>query len=163
MKEKFKVLKADILDELESLGRLKKEYLHFVEDVDLENPDVYQRAVIGYYLHNFYNGCENIFKLIATFFENTLPEDSWHTNLLKRMKLEIEGLRPRVIDNVLYKILDDFRSFRHVFRKAYSFELDWEKEKIVAGKFQNAHDELDRQIKGFLERLEKFVAGEVKD
>jgi len=41
------------------------------------------------------------------------------------MKLEVPGFRPRVIDDSLYRLLDDFRAFRHKFRHSYAFELDW--------------------------------------
>ena len=60
-----------------------------------------------------YNGCENIFRSIARFFENDLGPTSWHKDLLKRMRMEIPGYRPKVIDDELYIILDDFRFLKH--------------------------------------------------
>jgi len=40
------------------------------------NISYYDKGGIGYLLHNFYNGCENIFRSIACFFENDLGPQS---------------------------------------------------------------------------------------
>jgi len=69
------------------------------------------------------------------------------------MKLEISGYRPAVIDEKLYQILNDFRAFRHKFRHSYAFELDWEKERLVALKFELASKLLRKQVLGFLDKL----------
>ncbi len=146
-------LRADVSDELDKLARLAKEF-SLVEDKLAEDElSNYDRGAIGYLLHNFYNGCENIFRSIARFFENDLGDDSWHRDLLKRMTLEVPGFRPRVIDETLYRLLDDFRAFRHKFRHSYSFELDWERERLVARRFRTAEGLLRRQLAGFLAKL----------
>ena len=110
----------------------------------------YDRGIIGYLLHNFYNGCENIFRSIARFFENDLGPQSWHKDLLKRMKMEILGFRPSVINKELYLLLDDFRAFRYKFRHSYSFELEWEKEKAVAEKLRKTDALFQKQIRCFM-------------
>ncbi len=151
----LELLQADIQDELHKLERLEMEFAVSAEQFLERRDDVslYDRSAIGYYLHSFYNGCENVFRAIARFFENDIGPQSWHADLLKRMKLRIEGYRPAVIDEELYLLLDDFRGFRHKFRHAYSFELDWERERIVAKKFYRAAELFRRQILAFLERL----------
>ena len=108
-------------------------------------------------LHSFYNGCENIFRSIARFFENSVSTRTWHKDLLKKMTLEIEGVRPRVISRELYLLLDDFRGFRHKFRHSYSFELDWEREKVVARKFDKALKMLKCEVREFLESLNSMI------
>ena len=132
----IQLLKADIADELAKIDLVAEEFRRVEDKLDLPPEQVpnYDRGAVGYLLHNFYNGCENIFRSIARFFENDLGPSTWHKDLLKRMKMEISGYRPRVIDNELYRLLDDFRAFRHKFRHTYGFELDWEKEQIVARK-----------------------------
>ena len=72
------------------------------------------------------------------------------------MKMEISGYRPRVIDDELYRLLDDFRAFRHKFRHTYGFELDWEKEQIVARKLLRTKELLEIQIRAFLDQLDKI-------
>lgn len=153
MREKLELLAADIADDLRSIDRMKSEYDAYIHGVDLGNPSVYDKATIGYYLHNFYNACESIFRSIAVAFENQVDPITWHSSVLKRMKLDIPAVRPRVIDEELFRILDDFRAFRHVFRNAYSFELDWAKERLVAGKLDSAVERLKLSVQGFLETI----------
>ncbi|MFP4062461.1 MAG: antitoxin [Halochromatium sp.] len=150
------LLRALIEDELKKLARLEQSFEQIEAKLVLPPDQVpdYDRGAIGYLLHSFYNGCENIFRAIARFFENDLGADSWHADMLRRMTLEIEGYRPAVIDNALFQVLNDFRGFRHVFRNNYGFELDWERERLVARRFPQALVELRAQIQVFLERLE---------
>jgi hypothetical protein len=156
MKYNLRVLKADILDELEKLRRLKEEFANVEEKLERPEDKVpfFDRAGIGYYLHCFYNGCENIFRSVARFFENDLDPQTWHSDLLKRMKLSIEGFRPAVIDEELFHLLNDFRMFRHVFRQAYTFDLNWQKELLLARKFNPTYILLDKQVRNFLHALE---------
>jgi len=150
------LLCADVRDELAKIARLER--LFASAEVHLALPaeavSDYDRGAIGYLLHNFYNGCENIFRAIAAFFENDLGAGTWHADLLRRMRLEIPGYRPAVIDAELYRLLDDFRGFRHVFRNCYSFELDWERERLVASRFRRAAMLLHVQVNGFLGQIE---------
>lgn len=151
----LELLRADVEDELKKIARLEEEFAKADEKLNATADSVsfYDRSAIGYILHNFYNGCENIFKSIARFFENDIGPDSWHSDLLKRMKLAVSGYRPAVIDEELYLLLEDFRGFRHVFRHCYSFELDWDRERAVALKLRPAAALLRYQVMAFLERL----------
>ena len=153
---KINLLISDIQEDLKKIEKLKQEYDYFFKLIGNKEPDTYQKAVIGFYLHNFYNACENIFISIAKVFENQVDEASWHKDILKRMKLSIEDIRPPVISEDLYFLLDDFRSFRHVFRHIYSSELDWEKEKIVADKFDNTVEKFKQEINSFIDFLRTF-------
>lgn len=152
MNQNSELLKADIHDELLKIGKIYQEFQDIKPKLDMNAEQItnFDKAAIGYYLHNFYNGCENIFKSIARFFENDLQVESWHKDLLKRMKLNIKEYRPAVINEELYLLLDDFRGFRHKFRYCYSFELDWERMKLVAAKFEAAWKELKAQMEKFI-------------
>jgi len=156
MKHEVEILKADIRDELVNLARIKKEFSAVEGELDREEMPPYDRGAIGYMLHSFYNGCENMFRLIARFFENDISDESWHSDVLKRMKLEINGFRPRVISDELYSLLDDFRAFRHRFRHSYSFMLDWEKEIIVARKFNKTYEMLNHEINEFIHKIDEI-------
>ena len=158
MKEKIKVLIADIKDDLNSLKKIKSDYDLYMKKIDSDSvPDHFDKMIIGYLMHNFYSGCENIFLNIAKVFENNIDQQSWHKSILKRMKLDIDDIRPAVISNELFKLLDDFRAFRHVFRHIYSDELDWEKEKIVANKFNRTFDLFLKEINDFIKFLEELA------
>lgn len=151
----IELLKADILDELEKIELITGEFKKVKMKIDLPPDQVpyYDRGAIGYLLHNFYNGCENIFRSVARFFENELGPGAWHKDLLKRMKIEVAGYRPKVIDNELYQLLDDFRAFRHKFRHTYAFELDWAREQLVARKMIQTQTLLEKQVKHFLDQI----------
>ena len=158
MKANLDLLRADIEDELARLAQLEQVFAAVRDKLDLapEQVSAYDRGAIGYLLHNFYNGCENIFRRIAAFFENDIGPDTWHADLLRRMRLEIQGYRPAVIDEQLYRLLEDFRGFRHVFRNAYSFELDWERERLVARRLERAAGLMQEQVRAFLARLDQL-------
>ena len=146
------LLCADVRDELAKIARLEQLFTtaeHYLT-CDADAVGDYDRGAIGYLLHNFYNGCENIFRAIATYFENDLDAGTWYADLPRRMRLVVPGYRPAVIDDELYRLLDDFRGFRHVFRNCYTFELDWERERLVASRFRRAAGLLRLQVNDFL-------------
>jgi hypothetical protein len=158
MKHNLELLKADINDELAKLTRLRQEFERIKGWLDKPAKEVsqYDRAAIGYYLHSFYNGCEALFTSVARFFENDLSNESWHKDVLRRMTYEVKGYRPAVIDQELYRLLNDFRGFRHVFRHSYTFELDWERERLVALKFEQASSLVAEQVSAFLVKLDEL-------
>jgi hypothetical protein len=163
MKHKVELLKADVGDELAKLARLEEVFAADAEPklaLSAAEVDQYDRAAIGYFLHSFYNGCESIFRSIARFFENDVGPETWHADLLKRMKLDVEHYRPKVIDEELYRLLEDFRGFRHVFRHSYSFELDWDRERLVALKFRETSALLRAQVRTFLWALDGIQDGD---
>ena len=156
MSAEVELLKSDIRDELKKLEKVFGEFIPLKDTLDLKKEKVnsYDKAAIGYLMHNFYNGCENIFQSIARFFENDFSDRSWHKDLLKRMRLDVKGFRPRVISDDLFMRLDEFRGFRHKFRYSYSFELDWERERVVADKFPETWEIFKEEIDEFLKKLD---------
>lgn len=79
----------------------------------------------GYWLHNLYCAFEDLFKLVAGFWENDVDtKNGYHIHLLKRMQLKIKGIRPALLSEDSYESLNELRGFRHVFRHAYSYGLD---------------------------------------
>ena len=156
MKHELALLKADIQEELSKLDRVFEEFRPFLSKLDCNDTEIsnYDKMVVSYLLHSFYNGCENIFRSVARFFENDLEAGSWHRDLLRRMKLEVPEYRPRLLSDELHHCLDDFRGFRHRFRHSYSFELDWEREKVVARKMDSTLKMLHQEVSLFLEKLD---------
>ena len=62
MKYDFELLKADILKELDNIKIVEAEFTKINDMLRLpaERVPFYDWKAIGYILHNFYNGCENI-------------------------------------------------------------------------------------------------------
>jgi hypothetical protein len=108
-------------------------------------------AAWGYTLHGAYNVVENYFLRISKFFENHLPADSWHHELLERMRLNLSPFRPALLeDPTLYESLDELRGFRHVFRHQYGLKLKRNKLALVQAAF-------DVVAKGFPVAHEQFL------
>jgi hypothetical protein len=119
-------------------------------------------AALGYTIHNIYNLMESYFLRISKFFENSLDPLSWHKELIRHMTLEIEGLRPALLDRSLAARIDELRSFRHVFRNIYQTELDPKRVELVQraldstlSAFKKAHTEFIKKVKAVAEQVEE--------
>jgi hypothetical protein len=110
-KKELPVLVAEINDELAKLEKLVNRLATQQGRVDDE--EISESAALR--LHNFYTGCERIFKLIAKKVDTTLSQDSdWHKGLLNQIALAIPGIRPAVISHEIKKALEMFLYFRHI-------------------------------------------------
>jgi len=104
----------------------------------------------GYWLHNLYSAFEDLFKMTAGFWENNVNIDGdFHVNLLKRMLVHIEQVRPALISEESYRFLNELRGFRHVFRHAYSFGLDDERVSFLLNRVLNKKELLLQDLKKF--------------
>lgn len=111
---------------------------------------------VGYQLHNLYCSFEDLFKMIADIFENQIQDKSrYHLELLKRMTISIEGVRPPFISQKSYVLLDNLRSFRHFFRHAYSYELDERKVRLVLEDAMKLKGIYVKDIQEFLDLLQE--------
>jgi hypothetical protein len=119
--------------------------------------DYFEISAFGYLLHNFYNACENLLLRIASVFENTIGKEAWHKDLLLRMKLDIENVRPAVIRSDLVPFLDEYRRFRHLFRHAYNIQLDWEKTDLLITKLEKTRDLFIKDIHQFIGFIDSLI------
>jgi len=109
---------------------------------------------LAYQLHNLYCAFEDLFRIVANYFDNHIDDPAgWHKELLGRMTLEIKGVRPRFISETAYEFLNDLRSFRHVVRHAYGIELEAEKIKLVLKKTLALKKIYQKDIVYFLAQL----------
>jgi hypothetical protein len=140
----LKFEKGKLLKLYKNLELLNKKNQH------LDKPDKFDVSAYGYILHNFYNGVENIFKNIIKVFGNNLDKEQWHIDLLKKMMIEVEDIRPSVISENLFLKLIDYKNFRHFFRHAYLFELDWDKMENLVNNFKT-------NLNLFLKEIDEFI------
>jgi len=126
-KERLTVLRAEIKAQMQQIEGIYTK----IEDRNRRRDKAAMES-LGYQLHNLYCAFEDLFKIVAETFENQIQDKSkYHQELLKRMAIPIEGIRPRLLSQECFLLLDNLRSFRHLFRHAYSYELDKRKVKIV--------------------------------
>ena len=113
----------------------------------------------GYWMHNLYCAFEDLFKLVAGFWENSLSADGkFHVQLLKRMLLSIEGVRPALLSEGSYRFLNELRGFRHVFRHAYSYGLDDERVSTLLRKILDPKSTVIMDLNNF----RKIIAGYIE-
>jgi uncharacterized protein YutE (UPF0331/DUF86 family) len=148
----LKVLEAEIKDQLEKIDQVYDE----LEDraARIQSGGLGYIESTAYQLHNLYNAIEDLFKIVAGAFENNVTDLSrWHTELLRRMTLTIEGIRPALISKESAGYLDELRAFRHVFRHAYNIHLDPRKIEENVKKARLVRPLLPRDIQTFLHAL----------
>lgn len=161
-KEEFLTLIASLEGDLELLEELIDDNTQALQRLANGADQSLDLSAWGYTLHGAYNIYENYFLRISKFFENHLPGDSWHQELLNRMRLNLAPLRPALVEaEELFYALDELRGFRHVFRHNYGTRL--KKEKLVfvqkafecvLAQFPKAHGRFVSQITTVAESLE---------
>lgn len=148
-KERLVILKSEIetqMREIEKIYSKIREREKAKGEFALES--------LAYQLHNLYCAYEDLFKIVANTFENKIEgEAKFHLELLKRMILSIQGVRPYLISEETFRLLNNLRSFRHFYRHAYSYELDERKVKIVLEDAYRVSELFKKDIKTFLEKL----------
>ncbi|MFQ5722547.1 MAG: hypothetical protein ACE5GI_08645 [Candidatus Aminicenantales bacterium] len=109
---------------------------------------------LAYQLHNLYCAFEDLFKIVADFFDNTVEESGgYHAELVRRMSIFIKGIRPALLSDEAYRLLDSLRAFRHFFRHAYNYEIELRKVKIVLDDALRLKEIYPGLVKDFLERI----------
>lgn len=82
----------------------------------------------AYELARFYTVLENAFERVCRAFENHIDERrDYHEQLLRRMALELPGIRPAFVSGGELAALRDLKGFRHVVRHAYDLTLQPER------------------------------------
>lgn len=150
-KEKLSILKAEINYQTTEIEKI----IQKIEDRKKENmEDEKILESLAYQLHNLYCAFEDLFKIIARFFENNIEDPSrYHIELLNRMTLDIEGVRPQLLSKELAHSLDDLRAFRHFFRHAYTYEIDRKKIDLLLEKVNFLKSNYGKEIESFLKKL----------
>uniref|UniRef100_A0A832GKN4 HepT-like domain-containing protein n=1 Tax=Caldimicrobium thiodismutans TaxID=1653476 RepID=A0A832GKN4_9BACT len=130
-----------------------------------EPADPFMGSFLALNLHHLYCALEDIFKEIGKVFENQIEDLSkYHLELLKRMTYDLSPLRPAVLSQESFDLLNELRKFRHFLRHAYSVELDLislkrlkdmvrEKFVVVERDLDNFRDYLEGELKKKLEEV----------
>jgi len=120
-KREVSLLKSDLLENYENIEKIYNRIQERLPDFKDSPQNIDSMA---YQLHNLYGAYEELFEIVAGFFENQIKGSRYHIDLLRRMKTEIEGFRPALISHDTYELLYELQRFFHFFRHAYSSELN---------------------------------------
>ena len=102
---------------------------------------VIELAAIATFLHNIYNGIENILKQILKAKGIDIPESAtWHKELLNLS--ESQGIISGKLSDQLYEYL----TFRHFFVHAYGFMLDEAHLEVLANNIQDVWLQFTKEI-----------------
>lgn len=78
----------------------------------------------AYELARLYNVLEKIFERICVDFENHFEKrGDYHERLVRRVSLEVPGIRPAFVPEAFLSDLRELKGFRHVVRHAYELTL----------------------------------------
>lgn len=130
-------LESALTDEVAQLGRTRVSAL-----------------IVAGLLENYYTCLETIYLRISQHFENDLGSDRWHQDLLRKMTLEIEGVRIAAVSEAAFPLLSELLRFRHFKRYYFELEYDWDKMDFLVTKLRQAHP----LVMGDLERFGRFMS-----
>ena len=150
-------LKASIRKNLGTLER-QVESLQTALDRDLGLLGRTQNAalIVAGLLENYYTCLETAFLRISQFFENTLDPERWHTDLLEKMTLHIEGVRVPAVSQANYPHLLELLKFRHFRRYYFELEYDWDRLDFLVKKMKQAHPGVKQDLERFLSFLDQL-------
>jgi predicted nucleotidyltransferase len=153
--EPLRALKELVEDELAALGHIVQAVQEGLGPVE-ETPSQFALSALASYLQQFYTGCERILERIAVTVDGNLPGGAFsHANLLAHMARELPGIRPAVLHEALWLRLQDYLAFRHFFRHAYGYTLEWAKLRPLVVGMSATLTEVQEQLMTFLEALHR--------
>lgn len=142
------------------LTTLRQELLRDVEMAEASLATARQRFVgagpayeeaCAFHLCRLFNVIEQMALRVAKRFENAIDDPArWHAELIRRMTLDIPGVRPALFSRELEAPLSELRGFRHVFTHAYDLVLRREKLELLL-------TDADLVVSGLRERALRFV------
>ncbi|QTA79230.1 Uncharacterized protein dnl_14860 [Desulfonema limicola] len=121
-----------------------------------ETGDDYYLDGVALNLHGFYSGIERIFENIAIKIDGFRSDGkNWHQILLKQMAKENTDIRPAVISDKIFNLLDEYRGFRHIVRNIYSYKFDPERIEKMVVQLPLLFNSLKSELRAFSDFLQR--------
>lgn len=153
MSESVEKIITHVSFEIDQIDQLLVVYADLWERVQQRTPDLVEVAATAAVLHSFYTGLENIFLSIAKELDHQVPSGlQWHRDLLVQMSQPTANRRNVISAEMILK-LTDYMGFRHFFRHAYSFFLDWEKLRKLVIPLREVWADVKKELDEFLGSL----------
>ena len=120
-----------------------------VISADKSNFTTAELAAISTFIHNIYNGIENIIKRNLIYRKiDQKDTPTWHKDLLK------SASDTKIISAELYYILSNYLSFRHFFVHSYSLHLKWEELKPLVNDIESTIEKFIASVSKCIDQLE---------
>jgi len=150
-------LKQDIVEHLAVLDRTERYADEYFARFGPGPRTAADAFLVTGVLSNYYTCLETVFLRISEYFENSLAPARWHKDLLEKMTLSIEGVRPRLLAEDTVLPLQELLRFRHFCRYYFAFEYDWDRLEFALKKFAQARPLVRRDLAAFLAFLNQLA------
>ena len=109
-------------------------------------------------LVRLYNIVEQMALRVAKAFENHIDDETgWHSELMRRVSIEISGVRPALWPPVLAAPLRQLRGFRHVINHAYDLMIDPERLALVMRDGETVVGALRPAVESFVANVARAI------
>lgn len=153
------LLADEIAKTRQALDRIDANYRKFLEtDFVSLGKTTTSAIVVTEMLVNYYTCLETLFLRISQHFENRLQTDKWHSDLLHKMTLAVQGERVAVLSDETYSNLAELLRFRHFKRYYFDFEYDWDKIEYLQKKYAQAKSLVAQDLDRFVKFLQELAA-----
>jgi len=144
---------AECSSDLEALERAAGEIAALRSRVPEPAEGAPEVILYGYHLHRWCGAAEGLLGRIAEYFENAADRGELDRRLLKRLKLDVPGLRPPVIGDATFEHLNALRAFRHVFLHTHDHSLTWRLTRPNVLRLADAHQAFTADAESFISYL----------
>lgn len=150
-----------LLGELEKSRQVLGRVLGFLADYRrriANQPRSTEQAIVLSDLATTYYTClETLFLRISQVFENSLSPQKWHSDLLRRMTIRVEGVRDAAVADETAALLSELLKFRHFKRYYFDLEYDWDRIEFILKKLDQAQTLVDRDLDRFTTFLRSLL------
>lgn len=103
-----------------------------------------------------YNALEQAALRLAKAFENQIDDDrGWHAEIMRRLSLELPGIRPRVFEQSDLVHFRELRAFRHLIVHAYDLTLDLDRMRRLLADAEAVFGNLEARYQTFFEAVSR--------
>jgi hypothetical protein len=147
----------DVENELKFISKeiegLKKKKERAENEKDAENVDSHIKA-IALTLHSIYTGFEKILEILIKGIDGDIPTATdYHTALIKRATYSIPNVRPPIISEETFDLLNVLRAYRHKLRRIYTYLISTKKVINLADTATKCFDLFNKDWESFKDHL----------
>ena len=159
MNSEIPILIAQAKNTVSILEQNRHFYAEFVNgDFDKLGKTTASAMVFSQVFIDYYTCIETFLFRTSQIFENSLEQEKWHKSLLNKMNLEIPGIRPAVLSQKSYELLDELLRFRHFRRYYFNLSYDWDKIQLLLKKYDELHPLLLSDLQIFIDFLSSLLS-----